>query len=183
MKTLGIRLWSVLLLFIVVSSCNRKGCTDENATNYSNKAKKDDGSCTYPTSVKIISVETKYFPVLDFSNQLWDNGTLADPYILIEDEAENELLRTSTYENTPPPIKWDISPALTINDFSKFLVLHLYDDDGGSTSNLIYDESIVIEAFYFGEYTAEGSGKGEKYPPSIQFNSNNALITLNLTWE
>ena len=30
-----------------VTSCNRKGCMDNVAENYSSKAKKDDGTCTY----------------------------------------------------------------------------------------------------------------------------------------
>lgn len=29
-------------------SCKRKGCTDQNANNYSAKAKKNDNTCTYP---------------------------------------------------------------------------------------------------------------------------------------
>lgn len=34
-------------LLVVMPSCNRKGCTDPAANNYEEKAKKDDGSCTY----------------------------------------------------------------------------------------------------------------------------------------
>lgn len=30
-----------------MASCKKRGCTDPTATNYSSKAKKDDGSCTY----------------------------------------------------------------------------------------------------------------------------------------
>lgn len=30
------------------TACKKKGCTDPNANNYSDKAKKDDGTCTYP---------------------------------------------------------------------------------------------------------------------------------------
>ena len=30
----------------------KKGCTDSNATNYSEEAKKDDGSCEYATPVE-----------------------------------------------------------------------------------------------------------------------------------
>lgn len=32
---------------IAFTSCKKEGCTDSTATNYSSKAKKDDGSCTY----------------------------------------------------------------------------------------------------------------------------------------
>lgn len=43
---------------LVATSCNRKGCTDETATNFDEKAKKDDGSCEYPsTTTELIEVE------------------------------------------------------------------------------------------------------------------------------
>lgn len=38
----------VFLISISLSSCKKTGCTDELATNYNEKAKKDDGSCLYP---------------------------------------------------------------------------------------------------------------------------------------
>lgn len=39
----------VLLFQITMVSCKREGCTDSSATNYDEKAKKNDGSCIYPT--------------------------------------------------------------------------------------------------------------------------------------
>jgi hypothetical protein len=42
-----ILLVTVLSLGLAVTSCKKKGCTDSTATNYSEKAKKDDGSCIY----------------------------------------------------------------------------------------------------------------------------------------
>ena len=48
MRYFGILCLSVLVLF---SACNKEGCTDELASNKTNGAKKDDGSCVYESSV------------------------------------------------------------------------------------------------------------------------------------
>lgn len=42
--------YALLLSLLVTGACKRSACTDKNAENYSNKAKKDDGSCTYKGS-------------------------------------------------------------------------------------------------------------------------------------
>lgn len=43
-----IGLATLVALTISATSCKKEGCTDPNATNYDEKAKKDDGSCTLP---------------------------------------------------------------------------------------------------------------------------------------
>jgi hypothetical protein len=40
-------LLAILSMTIATTSCKKKGCTDQTAVNYNEKAKKDDGSCTY----------------------------------------------------------------------------------------------------------------------------------------
>jgi len=45
MKTNVLALMAIAL--ITFSACKKEGCTDETATNYNDKAKKDDGSCLY----------------------------------------------------------------------------------------------------------------------------------------
>ena len=41
------KIFFLLISCIILFGCNRKGCADELADNYSSKAKKDDGSCIY----------------------------------------------------------------------------------------------------------------------------------------
>lgn len=40
-------LLSVIILLVLCTSCNRKGCTDTNASNFDVESSKDDGSCEY----------------------------------------------------------------------------------------------------------------------------------------
>ncbi|MEX1193029.1 MAG: hypothetical protein WEA99_13760 [Brumimicrobium sp.] len=54
MKTTKMKLGVLLLtaaFTMTAVSCKKEGCTDKTATNYNEKAKKDDGSCTYPEEV------------------------------------------------------------------------------------------------------------------------------------
>ena len=63
MKTRKLRVSGLLVLAtltLATTSCKKEGCTDETAINYSDKAKKDDGSCKHDEvendgSTKIIS--------------------------------------------------------------------------------------------------------------------------------
>lgn len=49
-----------LVSLVALASCKKQGCTDEAATNYNNKAKKDDGSCLYDEEPAYV-VPTSYF--------------------------------------------------------------------------------------------------------------------------
>lgn len=61
MKTRNLKLGTILVAALVATtavSCKKKGCTDPLATNYSESAKKDDGSCVYPDGQKNYTIET-----------------------------------------------------------------------------------------------------------------------------
>lgn len=49
-------LFSLLAVASIFSSCKKEGCTDPTASNYSEEAKKDDGSCEYPTEYGSVSL-------------------------------------------------------------------------------------------------------------------------------
>lgn len=55
-----------------ITSCKKKGCTDETATNYDADAKKDDGSCELPTS----SAEDKSISENITENTTWTTGSV-----------------------------------------------------------------------------------------------------------
>lgn len=40
---------TIVLASATFTGCKKEGCTDINANNYNEEAKKDDGTCTYPT--------------------------------------------------------------------------------------------------------------------------------------
>ncbi len=58
-------------LSLIFSSCNKEGCTDINAANYSSKAKTDNGKCIYQNKTNILTV---------FSSEWSGNGV--DGYIV-----------------------------------------------------------------------------------------------------
>ena len=52
MKKIIIALTGIALV-MGANSCNRKGCTDPLASNFNEKSKKDDGTCTYDANQEI----------------------------------------------------------------------------------------------------------------------------------
>jgi hypothetical protein len=46
-------LFLALVATLTLPACKKKGCMDTQATNYSSKAKKDDGSCTYKPTISL----------------------------------------------------------------------------------------------------------------------------------
>jgi hypothetical protein len=50
-KTLMLMVAILAVVTIITPGCKREGCTDPLASNYDDKAKKDDGSCTYGSNI------------------------------------------------------------------------------------------------------------------------------------
>lgn len=78
---------------IAFSSCHRKGCTDLDASNYSSKAKKSDGSCHYFGDGIIWFNQTKW-------QQFNDESMSTVHYFL--DGAEIGFKEIISYTSTPP---------------------------------------------------------------------------------
>ncbi len=77
----------VVGLTLIVTSCAKKGCIDEDATTYSSSAKKDDGTCRYEGS--------KVFWISDSSAQQMLNDGIQSLTLYIEDDIEAQIQLTS----------------------------------------------------------------------------------------
>lgn len=68
----------VVLAVFVISSCNKKGCTDPDAINYNSKSRKDDGGCYYttPYELDVPPIMAQYLPAPYISpdNPLTEEG-------------------------------------------------------------------------------------------------------------
>jgi hypothetical protein len=70
MKKNVILVMAIALGSLTFNSCKKKGCTDETATNYSEEAKKDDGSCVYaPVDESVVTVSSNIT-----TNTTWTTG-------------------------------------------------------------------------------------------------------------
>lgn len=85
--------------FLVLSACKKKGCTDPLATNFSEKAKKDDGSCLYeeieddsysiPTSYAFVDASGN--STVDYSGQTDRLNQLREMVVLMKSGTTNTL--------------------------------------------------------------------------------------------
>jgi len=88
----------ILLAGLGLAACKKKGCTDPTADNYSEKAKKDDGSCTYT------------FPAYD-SQIEQIKATYADMAFAVFDDSYNKAVDLQTaiqaFVNSPSQAGFD----------------------------------------------------------------------------
>ena len=179
-KTIIIILASILLF---AASCKKKGCTDSNAKNYGVVAVKDDGSCSYPTKLKIGDIQYNFSAFGSDMGIPWDDGDEADTYIVIKQDG-NILLETDIYyDNTHFYSIVPIIPVLSITDFDNPLTIYLYDKDDAS--------SIVMgtQTIHLNNYT-HGSLMDQTYFPQysqeicVMSTYNHIVFTLSgLSWE
>ena len=82
-----------VLAGIGLSSCSKPGCTDIDATNYSEKAKKDDGSCSYSEKLIIWQSEA--------TSQLIQQAGITGLSIYVDGSLAGSFLATNYWTGTP----------------------------------------------------------------------------------
>jgi hypothetical protein len=191
----------LIIGILIISSCKKEGCVDNNAINYDSNAKKDDESCRYYTSVEIKSITIESFPLFN-SEYIFSNGnfidtlvswdyeeqgldTLPDIYLeFTEDSPEffgdpvDTLFISDTINNHSGQYKFNTSFTINEDKFTSDFSAILYDVDEFFNSSIGY---IFIRPF---DYTKDGSSIFEKYPNSLsQTSGSDFLYTVELEWK
>lgn len=150
-------------LFILVvglgagfSSCKKKGCTDPSATNFNSKAKKDDGSCLYKPSIKIIGAADTSISV---------GSTYSDPGATATNKDGSSVTVTTTGQvNSSTVGNYEITYSAT-------------NENGTSTSKRIVQ--VVVGLDNWDANWVVTSDCGAAFPlnsaPSISISGTNAL--------
>ena len=179
MKTHSLlRFFTISLIVFSTFSCKKKGCVSPEAINYDLSARKDDGSCTYPTyptSAIIKSVTINSYPAMDYGS-LWDEGqgdsALPDiQLILIEQNSNYNPLDTAFISKTLPnslaPVTFNTSVVVSAEKLSNIWEFSFYDvDDISDGSYYGWNTSIDYFDLDLEDYTANGY-EDDKYPTSI----------------
>lgn len=149
----------ILLITIVMSgwlmlSC-KKGCTDEDATNYNAKAKRDDGSCTYSNAHEVTLDDEILFFGMDFDGVAQEEKVGYDDYEMYSSSYKNysggdshAVMFTSVFSNLSQkqrsfnitkgilvyPGNWTAPEA----DYEAFFAPGVYDyDENGSEEGIV----------------------------------------------
>jgi hypothetical protein len=127
----------ILCLLIVSSlfvlSCNKEGCTDPSANNYNEKAKEDDGSCTYSDTGSVQIWDVVAFP--DFDEAVTIKNTMETVqdiggWQIGDEEFPNAYAVSSGFTLAPQEEKtWSAAAlGISINDSKE--TIFLKDDQG-----------------------------------------------------
>lgn len=124
-----------LIGLLFIASCHRKGCTDQAAENYSEKAKKDDGSCIYPPQGEVTinfshffdgaQVTSSVFNQLNYQNE---NGEVLSISKLIYHISDVRFYKTN-------------GDSVVVDGY------HLVDISLASTLNYILPQEVIYDTY------------------------------------
>ncbi len=140
MKTTKVLLGALIIGALVTTSCKKKGCMDETATNYSNEAKKDDGTCTFAPDIVLNGAASITIAVGSTYDELGATATNKDGSsvdVTITSTVDNT--KTGTYSVTYSATNENgtataIRTVIVVIDQSTYLGEWSVDSDCGATS-------------------------------------------------
>ena len=126
----------IVLAGLGLSSCSKPGCTDIDATNFSEKAKKDDGSCSY--SEKLIIWQSSA------TSDILQQAGITGISIYLDGALAGSFLTSNYWTGTPTCSQaGNVSATIDMGSLSsKIVALEYKDQDGISLAT----ESILVTA-------------------------------------
>lgn len=188
MKILRNTLYLSLLALPFLSACKKKGCTYPSASNYEEKAIKEDGSCKYYNRFEIKRIEVKSYDTL-FLGSYFDDAdfTHADMYFELRDLNDNLIFASEeTYYDAPAEpmedYEFDFTKDTIFNNLNEQLKFSFWDfdlDTDDSDAQPI-DDLIHEELIDFQSYTLPNAK--DKFPGRIEVNANNIEFDVYIQW-
>ncbi|MEX2485638.1 MAG: hypothetical protein WED10_13790, partial [Brumimicrobium sp.] len=139
----------VLSAGLMMTSCKKKGCTDETATNYNTEAQKDDGSCVYSDPETNPEMESSTY------EYEFNNGQVVETEAYDGIHMDN-LMATMMVEEVSST-EAEVSVTLTNTVDGETYMIHAHDamDPSNTPNGTPYDETPNGDVFI---QMAEGNG-------------------------
>ena len=155
-----------IVLAMSFNSCTKKGCTDELASNYSEEAKKEDGSCAYePASVKIKFTQ----------NFNGDNITKDEFNNIAYTNANGQQLSLTKLQYSISDVRFYLPNGDSVYVNGSYNLIDLEDD-----ASLVYTLPTLTEFIGSKEFKAKFVGVGFNYGFDVTDNNSGAYTDLNL---
>jgi hypothetical protein len=144
MNTFKLSLAVMLFSAVAFTSCKKKGCMDEAAVNYDEKAKKDDGSCNYKPIITIVG---------------------ANPATVYVGSTYNDAGATAFVKNSGPvDVTTDLSNVNT-SQTGSFIVTYTASNTHGTSTATRLVNVILGQSSYLGSFSATNScGATDLFP-------------------
>jgi hypothetical protein len=162
MKIAKLSLFILLAGTVSLTSCKKKGCMDADATNYNEKAKKDDGSCTFQPVITVVGANPATVSV---GSTYSDAGATAF--------VKNEGAVTVTT---------DLSQVNT-SSAGSFTVTYSASNTNGTTTATRLVNVVLGQSTYMGNYAVENTCNALDFPhtgtPQIVAGANANQVLIN----
>ena len=189
MKRLNVLLLAGLMIFSL-NSC-KKGCIDPYAKNYNSKKKKDNGSCTYYSTVTLHSIDVKKIPSKNSNGHLWDDGldndtdndnSYPDLYVWFKAEGGYSLKPTIYYETIDPlnvNINFTLDPVLSTDEWKNDKGFWVYFEEVDYNNGAFYEpiDSVLVKPF-----DKNGSTDAHRFRDTLQVVDGEIEFTANMSW-
>lgn len=157
--------WSILFLMagaVSLSSCKKKGCTDEAAVNFNEKAKKDDGTCNFKPVITIVGAN----PVnVSVGSTYTDGGATA----FVKNEGAVDVTNDLSQVNTA--------------EAGEFTVTYSASNTHGTTTATRLVKVVLGQSTYMGNYSVENTCNALDFPhiasPQVVAGANNNQVLIN----